>query len=181
MNKNNPLISLHFFTETAERISRQALFLPFLLLLFLVSCTEDDGPVTPPVDPGIMEIEARVHTLINQHRVEQGYAPLTLSDIITTQARRHSTNMADGSVLFSHDGFQERLDEIKKQIDIGGAGENVAMNSGYTDPAKVAVDGWIKSAGHLANIEGNYDLTGIGVTQNSTGTWYLTQIFVKSR
>jgi uncharacterized protein YkwD len=160
---------------------RALLLLPLILLLLTVSCDEDDGPLTPPVDPGISEIEARVHTLVNQYRVDKGYAPLTQSDIIAAQARKHSRNMADGTVPFSHDGFPERVEEIRKQIDIGGAGENVAMNSGYSDPARVAVEGWLKSEGHRGNIEGNYDLTGIGVAQNSNGTYYLTQIFVKSR
>ncbi len=160
---------------------RPLLLLPLILLFLTVSCDEDDGPVTPPVDPGISEIEARVHTLINQYRVDKGYAPLTRSDVITAQARKHSKNMADGTVPFSHDGFAERVEEIRKQINIGGAGENVAMNSGYSDPARISVDSWIESDGHRANIEGNYDLTGIGVSQNSNGAYYLTQIFAKSR
>ena len=155
--------------------------LPLLLVLMLASCSEDDGPVDPPVTPGIAEIEARVHLLINQYRADKGLAPLALSDVITTQARNHSRNMADGSVPFSHDGFQQRVDEIKKQISIAGAAENVAMNSGYSDPAKVAYDGWLKSDGHRKNIEGNYDMTGVGVAQSSDGAYYLTQIFAKSR
>lgn len=152
-----------------------------LLALLMISCSEDDGPITPPIDTGIAEVEARVQLLINQHRADKGLAPLTLSDVITTQARQHSRNMADGTTPFSHDGFQERVDAIKKQINIGAAGENVAMNSGYTDPARTAFDGWIKSDGHRANIEGDYNLTGIGVSQSSTGAYYLTQIFAKSR
>ncbi len=152
-----------------------------LALLFIAACS-DDEPVSPITDnPGIPEIEQRVHTLINQYRVGQGLQPLTLSDIITTQARNHSRDMADGSVPFSHDGFQERVDAISAQISIGGAAENVAMNSGYSDPARIAYDGWLKSDGHRKNIEGDYDLTGIGVAQSSSGGYYLTQLFAKSR
>ncbi len=181
MSKSNPLKSVVVQGSTENRFLRIGALFTFLILLLLVSCSEDDGPVTPPVDTGITEIEARVQTLVNQYRVEQGYAPLTLSDVITTQARQHSNNMASGSVPFSHDGFDQRIEEIKKVINVGGAGENAAMNSGYSDPAKVSFDGWIASPGHLENIEGNYDLTGIGVAQNSAGTYYLTQIFVKTR
>lgn len=155
--------------------------LPLLLVLLLVSCAEDDGPIAPPVGPGIVEVEARVLLLINQYRGDNGLTPLTLSDVITTQARNHSRDMADGTVPFSHDGFPERVEAIKKEINIAGAGENVAMNSGYTDPARAAVDAWIKSDSHRANIQGDYDLTGVGVAQSSSGGYYMTQIFVKSR
>ncbi|MBN1448396.1 MAG: CAP domain-containing protein [Bacteroidetes bacterium] len=126
-------------------------------------------------------MEQRVHTLINQHRVDLGLAPLTLRDVITIQARNHSRNMADGTVPFSHDGFTDRVDAISSQIPISGAAENVATISGYSDPARIAVDRWIKSAGHKANLEGDYDLTGIGVAQSATGGYYLTQMFAKSR
>ncbi|MBR9975902.1 MAG: CAP domain-containing protein [Bacteroidetes bacterium] len=157
------------------------LLLPLLLVLLLVSCTEDDGPIAPPVDPGIVEVEARVLLLIKQYRGDNGLAPFAISDVITTQARNHSRAMADGTVPFSHDGFPERVEAIKKEINIAGAGENVAMNSGYTDPARAAVDAWIKSDSHRANIQGDYDLTGVGVAQSSRGGYYLTQIFAKSR
>ncbi len=161
---------------------RSRVLLPLVLVLLLVSCSEEDGPVTPPVDTGnIAEIEARVHTLVNQHRVESGYAPLTRSDVIDEQARKHSTNMATGITELNHDGFPERVEEIRKSINVGGAGETVAMNGGYSDPAKIAVDRWLGSPDHLAEIEGNYDLTGIGVAQSTGGAYYLTQIFIKSR
>jgi uncharacterized protein YkwD len=150
-------------------------------LLFLASCSDDNGVDPIPVNTGIPEIEQRVHTLINQYRAENGLVPLTLSDVITTQARAHSRNMADGSVPFSHDGFDDRVAAISAQIPISGAAENVAMNSGYSDPARIAYDGWLKSEGHRNNIEGNYDLTGIGVYQASGGSYYLTQLFAKSR
>lgn len=165
----------------ALRAGVRGMLLPMFLLLLLVSCSEDNGPVVPPDMPSITEVEARVHMLINQYRADLGLAPFALSDVITTQARNHSGNMADGSVEFSHDGFPERVKAIQKQISIAAAGENVAMNSGYTDPARRSVDSWIDSDGHRANIQGDWDLTGIGVAQSAAGGYYLTQIFVKSR
>lgn len=170
--------SRYFFISGAAMM-RTLLFA--LLLMLAVSCSEDDGPISPPIDPGISEIEARVHQLINQYRVEEGLTPLTRSDIITTQARAHSNNIADGSVPFSHDGFEQRVEAIKAEIALAGAAENVAMNSGYSDPAAISVEKWIESDTHRANIEGNYDLTGIGVAQAASGRYYLTQIFVKTR
>ena len=49
---------------------------------------------------------------------------------------------------------------------------------GYQDPVSTAVDGWIKSDGHRQNMEGNYNLTGIGVAMNPQGEYYFTQIFI---
>jgi uncharacterized protein YkwD len=50
---------------------------------------------------------------------------------------------------------------------------------GFADPVTQAVEGWIDSPGHHANIKGNFDLTGIGVVKNEQGEYYLTQLFVK--
>ncbi|MFM6200937.1 MAG: CAP domain-containing protein, partial [Dolichospermum sp.] len=54
-------------------------------------------------------------------------------------------------------------------------------NQGHQDPAAQAVQGWLNSSGHLANIRGNYNQTGIGVARNNQGKIYFTQIFLQSR
>jgi uncharacterized protein YkwD len=58
------------------------------------------------------------------------------------------------------------------------AAENVAYNTGYSNPANEAVVGWLKSPGHLRNLQGKYNLTGVGVAANENGDVYLTQIFL---
>jgi uncharacterized protein YkwD len=87
--------------------------------------------------------------------------------------------MAKGNVSFGHDGFSQRVKAIG--IPYKKAAENVAFNQGYTDPATVAVKGWIKSDGHRKNMEGDFDLTGIGIAQNARGEYFFTQIFVLKR
>ena len=62
-----------------------------------------------------------------------------------------------------------------------GIAENVGYNMGYSDPAGRVVERWLNSPGHKKNIEGNYNLTGIGVIQADQVTYYFTQIFVLSR
>ena len=57
--------------------------------------------------------------------------------------------------------------------------ENVAMNNSPI-PAQVAVRGWINSEGHKKNMEGDYDLTGVGIARSRNGSWYFTQIFVST-
>ncbi|MDZ8240963.1 MAG: CAP domain-containing protein [Nostoc sp. ChiQUE01a] len=123
-------------------------------------------------------IEQSVFTQINNYRSSKGLPKLTRNSAIDNQARIHSQNMASGKVAFGHTGFQERLKAIR--ISYRGAAENVAYNQGYSDPATQAVQGWLKSPGHLANIVGNYNLTGVGVASNSKGQIYFTQIFLRT-
>ena len=122
-------------------------------------------------------LEQSVFNKINNYRVSQGLAKLTRNSAIDNQARIHSQNMANGKVPFGHTGFSERVKAIG--ISYRAAGENVAYNQGYSDPATIAVQGWLKSPGHLANIKGNYEKTGIGVASNSRGEIYFTQIFLR--
>lgn len=126
-------------------------------------------------------IEQAVQTQINQYRQQHNLPPLTIDERISNIARTHSQNMASGAVPFSHNGFQERVGTIAKIIPLSAAAENVAYNQGYSDPATQAVQGWLHSSGHLRNIEGNYNQTGIGVAMNDKGEYYLTQIFIRKR
>lgn len=103
---------------------------------------------------------------------------------ISAQARAHSQAMANGRIPFSHNGFEQRIKAIARAVPYSGAAENVSYSQGYRDPAAVAVNGWLKSPGHLKNIEGKYGangLTGIGVAKNAKGEVYFTQIFIQPR
>ncbi|MCW5314250.1 CAP domain-containing protein [Nostoc sp. KVJ3] len=122
-------------------------------------------------------LEQSVFTQINNYRTSQGLPKLTRNIAIDNQARIHSQDMASGKVPFGHTGFLDRINAIG--IPYRAAGENVAYNQGYSDPATIAVQGWLKSPGHLANIRGNYEKTGIGVATNSRGAIYFTQIFLR--
>ncbi len=124
------------------------------------------------------DLERSVFEQINEYRLSQGLPKLTLNTSITHQARIHSLDMANGKIPFSHHGFEKRVNSVS--IRYTSAAENVAFNQGYTDPAQKAVTGWLNSPGHLKNLRGNYNLTGIGVAVNSQGEVYLTQIFLHS-
>ena len=54
--------------------------------------------------------------------------------------------MGKEKVPFGHDGFQERMKEYP--FSFSSFAENVAMNGGYSEVAKVSVNGWIDSPGH---------------------------------
>jgi uncharacterized protein YkwD len=148
-----------------------------LAALLMVSCANDD-PVQPTPSTETV-VEDRVLELVNQHRAEKGLGALTLHVTVVEQARAHSRHMAAGPDNFNHDGFQDRVDAINKVVSISLAGENIAFNSGLSDPGRVAFDAWLKSDGHRANIEGDFDITGIGVVKTKDGIYYLTQIFAR--
>ena len=125
-------------------------------------------------------VEKETFQLVNQYRVEHLLPPLTWSDSIAKVARGHSKDMATGVVDFGHDGFRERINQLKGVMaGFAGAGENVLMTSEPSGVAKSAVALWLKSPHHLENIRGNYNYSGLGVWQDKDGVIYFTQIFVK--
>ncbi|TAE01567.1 MAG: CAP domain-containing protein [Oscillatoriales cyanobacterium] len=127
----------------------------------------------------IADLEKAANQQINQYRASKKLPPLSVDPRISQQARIHSENMASGKVKFSHDGFDGRAKAIA--IPYQSVAENVAYNMGFSDPVRNAVDGWIKSDGHRKNMEGQFNLTGIGIAKNAKGEYYFTQLFVRSR
>jgi uncharacterized protein YkwD len=125
------------------------------------------------------ELEQSFYQQVNQYRKSRNLPPLALDNRISVQARVHSEAMASGRVPFSHNGFDDRVKIISRSISYRSAAENLAYNQGYSDPTKQAVEGLIKSPGHRKNMEGNFNLTGVGVSKNAQGEYYFTQIFIK--
>lgn len=158
------------------------LVLSALIAVTPCDCTATPTPTPttqPAVSTTISTIETSVFNQINSYRNSQGLPALQNVSYISQVSREHSANMASGAVTFGHTGFSDRVAKIKIQVPLTSAAENVAYNQGYSDPATQAVQGWLKSSGHLANIRGNYTKTGIGVAVNSQGAYYFTQIFIK--
>ena len=59
-------------------------------------------------------------------------------------------------------------------------GENIAYNQGYDDPGGFAVERWMISPGHRANILSNeFEQAAVGSFVAPDGTVYLTQVFMK--
>lgn len=139
------------------------------------------------VDKRVEQIEARVHTLINNERAVAGLTPLLLDSVLSDIARKHSADMALGG-YFDHVN-REGLDPSGRATKEGysctksygsyytyGVAENInqvpygnVVGCGYVssseDVASCAVDGWMTSAGHRQNIlTSTYDREGIGVS-----------------
>jgi len=130
---------------------------------------------------GLVQIEKEVLDLVNFHRKRFGLELLVSKPFIVEQAREHSADMAWRRMRFGHDGSAERVKVITTYMkEITAAGENVLFcTKGYTQPAASAVEGWMKSPGHRANILGDYDMSGVGVERSADGSYYFTQIFIR--
>ncbi|CAE7624683.1 ylbC [Symbiodinium microadriaticum] len=129
--------------------------------------------VSRSYDPELIARQALDGT--NQYRASKGLVPLQWHDGIARIARQHAEQMASGAMPFSHDGVEERFRAYPMAH--RAAAENLALNNGVAEVAKVAVDGWIKSPGHERNLRGTFNLCGLGVARASNGTFYLTQLF----
>ena len=125
-------------------------------------------------------LELYVHELVNEHRTTLGLTPLALIPEISDIARVHSRDMATGRVARGHAGADARAEKISNSIPYRGFGENVAAinQGGEGGEGAAAVSGWLQSPGHRRNIEGSYDLAGIGIARSEDGTYFFTQLFV---
>lgn len=161
------------------------------LVLLLAACSNGLAPSAaepPPAGgepsapaPAPSALERQIHDLVNQRRATQSLPALQWDDRIAAVAREHSEAMASAGRL-SHDGFDQRAARIGTLITLRSMAENVAYDSrSGPDLARQVVAGWIASAGHRQNIEGEFTVTGVGTARAANGMHYFTQIFVLSR
>lgn len=113
---------------------------------------------------------------INAYRHAHGLDQLKLNRFLSEQAKNHSLEMAENKTPFGHAGFNQRVRNIFNRFQSQAIAENVAFTN---EEAKTVVKLWLNSRGHRKNIEGNYNMTGIGLAYDKYGRVYVTQIFLK--
>lgn len=165
-------------------------FLHFALLGCLSACTGGTTAVDPDggdpggqnADPAVLALEDLAFALVNDERVAMAAAPLQHDGTLREVARAHSEDMVARS-FFAHvnPDNQDPFDRMAAAgVTFSAAGENIAWNMGYADPAGTAVTGWMNSSGHRANIlNGNFVRTGMGVAIAPDGAVYFTQVFTR--
>jgi uncharacterized protein YkwD len=129
------------------------------------------------------EIERRAFESTNAARLQHGLAPLAWDPALCRMARIHSENMVRQG-YFAHETPEgARLRDRAHAVGIEHfrvLGENIAYNQGYDDPGAFAVERWMISPGHRANILSNeFAQSAIGSFVAPDGTVYLTQEFIK--
>ncbi|MCX6566257.1 MAG: CAP domain-containing protein [Candidatus Aminicenantes bacterium] len=146
--------------------------------LFVFPAAACDYFLNDVLPANFSELERRVFDRVNAKRAENGLEAVVWNDAIANLARSHSKDMAEGTVPFGHDGFDDRFASINLLIPASAGAENIA----YASSADSAFNLWMDSAGHRDNILGDYDYTGVGVAWSTAdGVYYFTEIFIRAR
>lgn len=143
--------------------------------------SDPTNPASPPPDSTTTrQLELEAFRLVNDERVANGLAPLSMDLDLRAVARAHSQDMtARGYFDHTNPDGDDPFDRMAAAgITYSTAAENIAWNQGWADPAQKAVDGWMGSSGHRANIlNPALTRTGMGVSVTSGGAYYFTQVF----
>jgi uncharacterized protein YkwD len=128
-------------------------------------------------------IERRAFEQTNLVRVQNGLPPFVWDGDICRMARTHSESM-------SREGYFAHVTpaglRLRDRARVAGIlqyevlGENIAYNQGYEDPGSFAVEKWMESPKHRANIlSPAFRAMAIGSFVAPDGSVYLTQTFIR--
>ena len=158
------------------------LFMPMILVFTLGSCSSDSSEDLAPVDNQLVTNynstpdEVELARIINVYRVSVGKSELQTVNHISFKSQEHNNYMIENNVV-NHDYFESRANNIMQVLGAVRVGENIAYN--YSTP-NAALNAWINSAGHKANLDGDYTHFGISISVNpTTGKKYYTNMFMK--
>jgi uncharacterized protein YkwD len=159
--------------------------------LFALAVRSADAPASQPPDvtaivaacrgasPDSRKTEKSVMALANQERQKLGAPELQWSNALADAARYHSCRMMALNFL---DHIDPELGELSQRLrvahlDTSDIGENIFKAKGG-DPARRAVDLWIKSPHHRENLlDPGYRWTGVGFAVAVDGTYWFTEDF----
>src|SRR6478672_9979798 len=135
------------------------------------------GPSLEQANP----IERRAFEQTNAERAKNGLPALKWDPDLCRMARSQSERMAkQGYLSHTLDGL--RLRDRARAVGIAHytvLGENIAYNFGYEDPGGFAVERWMLSPGHRANIlEVGFKAMAVGTFVATDGSVFLTQTFI---
>jgi uncharacterized protein YkwD len=133
----------------------------------------------PPRSATVAGLEAAIGDRINAIRAEHGLPPLRSNPALAAVAREHSRKMSRERFFAHEDPGGDSVADRLRAAGLGyrGLGENIARSRNAPDPAAAAVEGWMASEGHRANIlRDTFTETGVGVWRDGE-IYYVTQVF----
>ncbi len=146
------------------------------LSLVLVSCSSPSN-LTQATAPSSQErvIAERVFKLVNVERVKAGKKEMRGSMSLNGLAQGHSKFQATQGKS-SDFGSVNRAQYAYLKHGIANLGEIYsAVPVSTSDPAKAAVNAWVKSVEHNRHLKQTWDLTGIGVYK-ANNKYYITMM-----
>jgi uncharacterized protein YkwD len=155
--------------------------------LLLVACsptapTETEAPGLVTIAPS-SPVDQAIVDLTNQERMRQGLGTLRVEARLSEAARLQAEQLVRAGRL-DHVLPDAQYPRPEDRLAAAGYpwqayGENLAF--GYPD-ARSAVDGWINSPGHRANIVGTtFTEIGAGHATDASGRTYYAQVFGRPR
>jgi uncharacterized protein YkwD len=128
------------------------------------------------------EIERTAFEKTNRERQKAGLAALVWDAELCRMSRIHSASMARLGFLTHATPEGSRLQDRARAAGImhfAVIGENIAYNQGYEDPGAFAVERWMVSSGHRANIlSSEFRAMAVGTYVAPDGSVFLTQTFI---
>ncbi|PYS55560.1 MAG: CAP domain-containing protein [Acidobacteria bacterium] len=168
------------------------------VLITMLVCVHSASALQRKPEIRVLELEQRIHSLINSERRANDLEPLLFDDGLSSVARANSRDMAERG-FFDHvnpDGRNPKQRAFLAGYTCRkGLAENIYQNNLYSrvtttnnrrsydwksmeEIAAGSVRGWMHSAGHRRNIlEATYGRTGIGAAIAAGGEVYITQMF----
>jgi hypothetical protein len=142
-----------------------------VLATAVVACVAFVAPAQAGATPAQ---ESEALGLLNQSRASSGLPPLTFDPAAANVARAWAQGMASSGVLAHNPNL---VNEVNAQVtnQWSRLGENV----GYAGSVSTLHTAFMNSAGHRANILGDYNRVGIGFAQGSNGQLWETVVFLK--
>ncbi|MHA7059931.1 CAP domain-containing protein [Aquimarina sp. M1] len=150
-----------------------------LMFIIITSCSSEDD--TTIIDEETTElinevdISNTILSLVNQHRQDLGLSSLSKNGTAEQLAINHTKYMISVNQI-NHNDFNQRGNTLIDQENATATAENVAR---FYPDAQNVVNGWLNSADHRQNIEGNYMYTGISAIKDRDGKYYYTQLFYR--
>ena len=180
MSRLLPLSALILLACCQLALGQDAKSQPVARLITSIAPVTKVSTTPAAVEPN--DIEKRAFEQTNHMRVQNGLPPLTWDGDVCRMARIHSESMSRQQ-YFSHvtpEGL--RLRDRAREVGILRyvvLGENIAYNQGYDDPGAFAVERWMASEKHRANIlSPEFRAMAIGSFVAADGSIYLTQTFI---
>lgn len=159
--------------------------LPMALVFAMFSCSSDSDAELNSLSAeestlvtqfDYNDFELRLMNDINEYRTSKNLPELLPIAHISYKSGEHNDFMIANNVV-SHDNFEERSQNLMQVLGAYRVSENVAYN--YNTPG-AALNAWLASPGHKANIEGDFTHFGIAVSNDpETGRKYYTNMFIK--